>query len=94
MLGKTLFNYCLQKIIIHLKIIISLNLILFFTAKSEFKFENCFFVVPYSKIVLNCHYLSNELTIEMDVLHTSKKETNITKHRKMQRFGGQKNVAI
>ena len=34
-----------------------------------------FFAVPYLKIPLNCHYLSNELTIEMDVLdiHLRKK---------------------
>ena len=27
-----------------------------------------FFAVSYLDIVLNCHYLSNELTIEIDVL--------------------------
>ena len=41
-------------------------------------FENWFFAVLYLKIVLNCHYLSNELTIEMDVLdiHLRKKLTS------------------
>ena len=28
-----------------------------------------FFAVSYLYIVLNCHYLSNELTIEIDVLN-------------------------
>ena len=60
------------------KIFLILNLILFFNIKSEFKFENWFFAVLYLKIVLNCHYLSNELTIEMDVLdiHLRKKLTS------------------
>ena len=41
------------------KIFWSLSLILFFNIKSVFKFENLFFAVPYLKIVLNCHNLSN-----------------------------------
>ena len=47
----------------------SLNLVLFFDVKSEFKFENIFFTISYLTIVLSCHYLSNELTIEIDVLN-------------------------
>ena len=37
-----------------------------------------FFAVPYLKIVLNSHYLSNELSIEIDVLdlHLKKKLTS------------------
>ena len=43
----------------------------FFNVKSEFKFENwvlCCFILLFN-IVLSCHYLSNELTVETDVLN-------------------------
>ena len=37
--------------------------------KCEFKFENWLFVISYLTVVLSCHYPSNELTIEIDVLN-------------------------
>ena len=37
--------------------------------KCEFKFENWAFAVPFLTIALSCHCLSNELTIEIDVLN-------------------------
>ena len=46
-----------------------LNLVLFFNAKSEFKLENRFFTVSFLTIVVICHYLSNELIVEIDVLN-------------------------
>ena len=55
----------------NLKTFWNLNLMLFFNVKSEFKFENwvfCCFILLFN-IVLNCHYLSNELTVETDVLN-------------------------
>ena len=41
-----------------------------FNTKSESKFGNCFFAIPYLEVALNCHYLSNELTLDMDVIVT------------------------
>ena len=62
-------EYVFLKWMFQFKTLWSVNLVLFFNVKSEFKFENRFFTVSYLTIVLSCHYLSNELTVEIDVLN-------------------------
>ena len=37
--------------------------------KCKFKFEKWLFAASYLTIVLSCYYLSNELTVEIDVLN-------------------------
>ena len=66
--------------------------------KCEFKFENWVFVMSCLTIVLSCHYLSNELTIEIDVLNFHQGAVYIWEEMKQQagqnNKGDQKNTDI